>query len=136
MRMPLLGFDTPYIILESLIMVGFVGLIGCAASQPIAPSPIGKALLGKSKQTLVACAGDPLQETKTAEGTVLKYYKEAPMFEESFVSSKGSTSGVHHGCWAHLLMGDDRIVGVEYKSVPPSVDSTDHCEEIFHTCAQ
>ena len=136
MRMPLLGSGTPYRILESLIMVGFVGLIGCAASQPIAPNPIGKALLGKSKQELVSCAGNPLEETKTAEGPVLTYYKEAPMFEESFSLSKGSTSGVHHGCWAHLLMEDDRVVGVEYRSVPRSIDSTDHCEEIFHTCIQ
>ena len=136
MKMPLLGCGTPYLILEFLLMVGFVGLIGCAASQPIAPNPIGKALLGKSKQELVACAGNPLEETKTAEGTVLTYYKEAPMFEESFSLSKGSTSGVHHGCWAHLLMEDDRVVGVEYRSVPRSIDSTDHCEEIFHTCIQ
>ena len=111
-------------------------LIGCAASQPIAPNPIGKALLGKSKQELVACAGNPLQETKTAEGTVLTYYKEASMLEESFSFSKGSRSGVHHGCWAHLLMGEDRVVGVEYRSAPRSVDATDHCEEIFHTCVQ
>jgi hypothetical protein len=136
MRMPLLGSGTPYLILEFLLMVGFVGLIGCAASQTIEPNPIGKALLGKSKQELVACAGSPLEETKTTEGTVLAYYKEAPMFEESFSLSKGSGSGVHHGCWAHLLMGDDRVVGVEYQSVPRSVGATDHCEEIFHTCVQ
>jgi hypothetical protein len=104
--------------------------------QPLEPSPIGKALLGKSRQELVACAGTPLQETKTVEGTVLSYYKEAPMFEESFPFSKGSRPGAHHGCWAHLLMGEDRVVGVEYRSVPPSVHATDHCEEIFHTCAQ
>lgn len=134
--MPLLGSGTTYLILEFLIMVGFVGLIGCAASQPIASNPIGKALLGKHKQELVSCAGNPLEETKTAEGTVLTYYKEAPMFEESFSLSKGSTSGAHHGCWAHLLMGDDRVVGVEYRSAPRSVDSTDHCEEIFRTCVQ
>ena len=134
--MPLLGSATTYLILEFLLIVGYVGLIGCAASQPIAPSPIGKALLGKSKQELVSCAGNPLEETKTAEGTVLTYYKEAPMFEESFSLSKGSTSGVHHGCWAHLLMGDDRVVGVEYRSVPLSIDATDHCEEIFYTCVQ
>ena len=118
------------------MMVGFVWLIGCAASQPIEPNPLGKALLGKSKHALIACAGNPLQETKTAEGTVLAYYKEALMFEESFSLSKGSTSGVHHGCWAHLLMEEGRVVGVEYKSVPPSVDATDHCEEIFHTCVR
>ncbi len=119
-----------------LIVCTAAWLIGCAASQPIAPNTIGKALLGKSKQELVACAGNPLQETVTTEGTVLAYYKEASMLEESFSFSKGSRSGVHHGCWAHLLMGDDRVVGVEYRSAPRSVDATDHCEEIFHTCVQ
>jgi hypothetical protein len=120
--------------ISALVLCIAIGLIGCAGSQPIAPSPIGKALLGKSKQELVACAGNPLQEMKTAGGTVLTYYKEAPIFDESFSLSKGSTSGVHHGCWAHLLLDDDRVVGVEYKSVPRSVSATDHCEEIFHTC--
>ena len=120
--------------ISSLVLCIAVWLIGCAASQPIEPNPIGKALLGKSKQELVACAGNPFQKTKTAEGTVLAYYKEAPMFEESLSFSKGSRSGVHHGCWAYLLMGDDRVVGVEYRSAPPSVHATDHCEEIFHTC--
>ncbi len=122
--------------ISALVLCIAVWLIGCAASQPIEPNPIGKALLGKSKQALVACVGNPLQETKTTEGTVLTYYKEASMLEESFSFSKGSRSGVHHGCWAHLLMGDDRVVGVEYRSAPRSVDATDHCEEIFHTCVQ
>lgn len=120
--------------ISSLVVCTAVWLVGCAAPQPLEPSPIGKALLGKSKQELVACAGSPLQETKTVEGTVLSYYKEAPMFEESFPFSKSSRPGAHHGCWAHLLMGEDRVVGVEYRSVPRSVDATDHCEEIFHTC--
>lgn len=111
-------------------------LIGCAGSQPVDPNPIGKAMLGKSKKELVACAGNPLQDTKTTEGTVLAYYREAPMFEESFASSKASRPGAHHGCWARLLMEDDHVVGVEYRSVPPSVDATDHCEEIFRTCVQ
>ena len=119
---------------SALVLCIAVWLIGCAGSQPIEPNPIGKALLGKSKQDLVSCAGNPLQETKTAEGTVLSYYKEAPMFEESYSLSKGSTSGAHHGCWAHLLMRDDRVVGVEYRSAPRSVDAADHCEEIFHSC--
>ena len=136
MRIPLLGSGTPYPIVELLLIISFVGLIGCVASQPVEPNPIGRALLGKSKQELLACAGSPLKESKTAEGTVLSYYKEAPMFEESFASSKASRPGAHHGCWAHLLMGEDRVVGVEYRSVPRSVDATDHCEEIFHICVQ
>ena len=122
--------------ISALVLCIAVWLIGCVASQPIEPNPIGKALLGKSKQELLACVGNPLQETKTTEGTVLTYYKEASMLEESFSFSKGSRSGVHHGCWAHLLMGDDRVVGVEYRSAPRSVDATDHCEEFFHTCVQ
>jgi len=122
--------------ISALVLCSAVWLIGCAASQPIESTPIGKALLGKSKQDLVACVGSPLQETMTTEGTVLAYYKEASMLEESFSFSKGSRSGVHHGCWAHLLMGDDRVVGVEYRSAPRSVDATDHCEEIFHSCVQ
>jgi len=40
--------------ISALVLCIAVWLIGCAASQPIAPSPIGKALLGKSKQELVA----------------------------------------------------------------------------------
>jgi hypothetical protein len=117
-----------------LIVCTAVWLIGCVASQPIAPNPIGKGLLGKGKQELVSCAGTPLQEAKTVEGTVWTYYKEAPLFEESSALSKGSRSGVHHGCWAHILMEEDRVVGVEYRSVPRSVDATDHCEEMFRTC--
>ena len=122
--------------ISSLIVCTAVSLISCAVPQPLEPSPIGKSLLGKSRQELLACAGTPLRETKTVEGTVLSYYKEAPMFEESSPFLKGSRAGAHHGCWAHLLMGEDRVVGVEYRSVPPSVHATDHCEEIFYTCAQ
>jgi hypothetical protein len=136
MRIPSLGSVAPFLILECFIMVGFVWLIGCAASQPIEPSPIQKALIGKSKQELASCAGHALEEVSTAEGTVLKYYKEAPMFEESAVFLKSSQAGVHHGCWASLLLTDDRVVGVEYRSVPPSVNATDHCDEIFQVCAQ
>ena len=119
-----------------LVLCIAVWFTGCAASQPNAPSPIGKALLGKSKQELISCVGHPFKETKTAEGTVFTYYKEAPLFEESSPLSKGSRSGVHHGCWAHLLMEEDRVVGVEYRSVPRSVDATDHCEEMFRICVQ
>jgi hypothetical protein len=76
MRIPVVSSGTSYLLLAFLLIVGSVELIGCAASQPIEPNPIGKTLLGKSKQELVSCAGNPLQETKTAEGTILTYYKE------------------------------------------------------------
>jgi hypothetical protein len=118
-----------------LIVCIAVWLVGCAASRPIEPSPVQKALIGKTKQELASCAGPALGETKTAEGTVLKYYKEAPMLEESSAFLKSSRPGVHHGCWASLLLTDDRVEGVEYRSVPRSVDATDHCDEIFQACA-
>ena len=90
MRMPSFGSDTPLLILESLMMVGFVWLIGCAASQPIEPSPIGKALLGKNKQELVVCAGSPLKESKTAEGIdlLVSELKKIDCFKEV---SRGAT---------------------------------------------
>jgi hypothetical protein len=122
--------------ISALVLCSAVWLIGCAASQPIEPNPIGKALLGKSKQELVACVGNPLQETKTTEGTVLTYYKEASMLEESFPFSKGSRAGAHRGCWASLLLADDRVTGVEYKAAPSTLNTDDLCERIFETCVQ
>jgi len=119
---------------SALVVCTAVWLVGCVASQQIEPNPIGKVLLGKSRHELIACAGNPLQEAKTAEGTVLSYYKEAPMFEESVPFLKGSRPGAHHGCWAHLLMEEDRVIGAEYRSVPRSIHATDHCEEMFRAC--
>jgi len=122
--------------ISALVLCSAVWLIGCAASQPIEPNPIGKVLLGKSKQELVACVGNPLQETKTTEGTVLTYYKEASMLEESFPFSKGSRAGAHRGCWASLLLADDRVTGVEYRAAPSTLNTDDLCERIFETCVQ
>ena len=121
--------------ISALVLCIAIGLIGCAASQPIAPSPIGIACLGRVNTNSSLALVTLFQEMKTAGGTVLTYYKEAPIFDESFSLSKGSTSGVHHGCWAHLLLDDDRVVGVEYKSVPRSVSATDHCEESSYLCS-
>lgn len=123
-------------VLSALVVCIAVGSIGCVASQPIEPNPIGKVLLGKSKQALVSCAGDPLQETKTDEGTVLKYYKEASMLEESFPFSKGSRAGSHQGCWASLLLTHDRVTGVEFRAAPSTLNTDDLCKRIFETCGQ
>ena len=75
-----------------------------------------------------------IQETKTTEGTMLKYYEEASMLEESFPFFKGSMSGAHRGCWAALLLADDRITGVEYGAAPSTLNTDDLCERIFETC--
>lgn len=110
-------------------------LLSCTTvPQEVHVSP-AEVLIGKSKQDLLACAGSPLREIPVGGGIVLKYYKEAPMFEESFVGSKGSISGIHHGCWASISISEDRVIGVEYRSVPSPGIADDHCDEIFETCA-
>lgn len=58
------------------------------------------------------------------------------MFEESFMGSKGSRSVTHHGCWASISISEDRVIGVEYKSVPTPGIADDHCDEIFENCAR
>lgn len=58
------------------------------------------------------------------------------MLEESFMGLKGSKPGIHRGCWASVSIEDDEVVGVEYRTVPPSEYADNYCEQIFETCAQ
>jgi hypothetical protein len=118
--------------LSALVLVGW--LSGCAIPATIENPPSGERLIGKSRQDLLACAGNPLHVIPVSDGTVFRYYKEAPMLEESFVGSKGSKAGIHGGCWAHVLLSEDRIAGVEYRPVPETLKATDQCEEIFRSC--
>ena len=74
-------------------------------------------------------------ETRTVgDLTVLRYYKEAFQFEESFSGSKSSVARLHHGCWASLVLKHDRVEGVQYDSIPSSHMEDDHCDEIFAQC--
>jgi hypothetical protein len=67
--------------------------------------------------------------------TLLLYYREAAMFEESFGGGKGSKPGYHHGCWATLLVEEGRVTGVEFRPVPQPDADTHECQEIFAACA-
>jgi hypothetical protein len=69
------------------------------------------------------------------QGVVFRYYKEAPMFEESRPFLKGSIAQEHHGCWASLLLEKDEVTGVEFRPVPDGTEY-DHCEDIFVRCMQ
>lgn len=110
-------------------------LVSCqSAAGPEVPRPIAQSLLGKTKQDLLSCAGAPLHETTVPAGAVLTYYKEIPMLEESFVGSKGSRSTVHGGCRARLSVSDNRVMGIEYESVPPEVHAQQVCEAMFEPC--
>ncbi|WP_455388234.1 hypothetical protein [Petrachloros mirabilis] len=93
-----------------------------------------QALIGKTKQELLACAGKPVGEKTQDDLTVLTYYKEASLLEESFPESRSSFSKVHHGCRATVVLQRDRINEVRYESVPSSYQDEDHCVEIFERC--
>ncbi|MCC6965923.1 MAG: hypothetical protein IT391_06520 [Nitrospira sp.] len=119
--------------LLSLLMTGFV--LGCQSSPPVTEGyPHQQALQGKTLQQVLACAGPPLQKRENDTVTMLRYYREAPILEESMVSSKGSRPTVHHGCWATVILHDQRVDHVRYHFVPSSMDASNDCEEIFANC--
>jgi hypothetical protein len=123
--------------LVCLILLTGVAYIGCTTtpSEPTTPpSPTQKALIGKTKAELLACTTVQPEERTVGDLTVLKYYKEASILEESFSGSKSSVARLHHGCWASLVLKRDRVEGVQYDSIPSSHMEDDHCDEIFQHC--
>lgn len=126
---------TRYRVLLLLLAAGLP--LGCQSIPPVTEGyPHQQGLLGKSKQEVLACAGPPLQERVEGPLTTLRYYKEAPLLEESMVGSKGSRPTVHHGCWASVVLQDQRVNHVRYRFVPSSVDASNDCEAIFADCPQ
>ena len=117
-----------------LSMSSLLWLTGCATPAEVREYPNQQAMTGKTKHQVLACAGAPLKEVTEKELTLLRYYKEAPMLEESRPFGKGSTSTVHHGCWATVILEQERVVDVRYRFVPPTFDASDECEEIFEPC--
>jgi hypothetical protein len=114
-------------------------LSGCA-SAPIetkSDTPTAQRLIGKTRAQILQCAGTPLREASYGHGVILRYYKEAPMLEESRGFLKGSTPGEHHGCWASLLIEGEEVTGVEFRTVPQGAgNEDDDCEAIFALCTQ
>lgn len=115
--------------------LALLGLVACVSPPPRTEGfPNQTAMVGKTKEKLFACAGTPLREVKEDEWTILKYYREAPMLEESSVASKGSSSGIHHGCWAMVVLVENKVTEVRYQFTPAFIDSSNDCEEIFDQC--
>lgn len=121
----------PFIILT----VGFI-LHGCAAFLPSdSPTSTAQQLLGKQSEDILVCAGPAFAQTVQDNVTILRYYKEAPMLEESTPTSKASQPGIHHGCWASLRIEDRQVTGVEFRTVPEGIEKrNDECEELFAKC--
>lgn len=91
-------------------------------------------LIGKTKQELVECAGLPIRESEYGGTVELIYYKEASLLEESFPGSKASIARLHHGCRANVELRGNRVMDVQYESIPDSYHDEDHCDEIFKSC--
>lgn len=109
---------------------------GCANLEQGAAHQAPPQLIGKTKDSIRACAGAPHSEYRAGNATVLRYYREAAMLDESKIASKGSFPGVHRGCWANLLIEDGAVTGIEFRPVPNSERETSNCETIFDACHQ
>jgi hypothetical protein len=107
-------------------------LAGCATLGQEGNLPAKKALIGKTSQEVLACAGKPLSEGMEGDEKTATYYRDSKANEDSFSGSKSSVIGVRHGCAAELHFRDGRVAAVEYQ---PSVrGGIEHCEEIFAQC--
>jgi hypothetical protein len=117
-------------------ILGLVWLTSCTAPAHVGEYPNQKAMTGKVRSEILACAGVPTKERTEGDFTVLRYYREAPILEESQPIGKGSVSTSRHGCWATVVLADDRVVDIQYRFVPSSFDASNDCEEIFTPCVQ
>jgi hypothetical protein len=124
------------VLVSILAVLAWLQVSGCATPAMDKSYSAQHALIGKPRQVVLSCAGQPLGETTRGKASVLIYYKEAPMLEESFMGSKGSLPRAHHGCRAKVTLEDDKVVSVTYQSVPSSIGAEDHCEEIFENCVR
>ncbi|MBH0203301.1 MAG: hypothetical protein HP496_13635 [Nitrospira sp.] len=119
-----------------LILAGGAALVSCSTPAHVGEYPNQQRMMGQSQSAILACAGTPKKETIDGERTVLRYYREAPILEESRPVGKGSFATIRHGCWATVILSDDRVVDVQYRFVPPTFDASNDCEEIFETCVR
>ena len=109
-------------------------LAGCVTPGANGGFPAQKALIGKTESEVIACAGGPSKQSVTGDETRLTYRRSAPVFEESFASSKTSVPCPHHACEAVVVLKGDRVNEVQYNPVPYSIGGCEHCEEIFQQC--
>lgn len=125
----------PRLLTMGLGVLAITELAGCSTPAQVGEYPNQQQLVGKSKSVILACAGAPNKDVKEGEFTLLRYYREAPILEESQPVGKSSVSTIRHGCWATVVLADDRVVTVHYRFVPSTFDASNDCEEIFESCA-
>ncbi len=118
------------------VAVVWLGFSGCPAAPSYRAYLAQRALMGKTKQEVVACAGQPVRESESGEVTVLTYYQEGETVELPPAVPKTSTPGMKHGCRATVLLKEDRVAGVQYEPVPDFMAGYHLCEGIFAPCTQ
>jgi len=116
-----------------LALCGMAWLAGCSTPATVGEYPNQQRVAGQSKSAILACAGAPKKEIEESGHTLLRYYREAPILEESQPVGKGSVSTIRH---ATVILKNDRAVDVHYRFVPPTFDASNDCEEIFDSCGQ
>jgi len=109
-------------------------LAGCASPARVGQYPNQQHMIGKTKDTLLACAGIPKKQQPWEGATLFRYYREAPILEESEPVSKSSFGTIRHGCWATAVIENDQVTDVVYQFVPPTFDASNDCEAIFDSC--
>jgi hypothetical protein len=117
-----------------LLLLIFLLLPSCQTMSADQAYPMREALIGKTKQQVIACAGTPLAETEDSGRMELTYYQEAPIMERSSIGSKGSRTLRGHGCRARVRFENDLVTDVQYIPIPAALGDFDHCEEIFESC--
>lgn len=132
----MMGMTVQDSLLLALLLAGGAALVSCSTPAHVGEYPNQQRMVGQSKAATLACAGTPNKETSDGERTILQYYREAPILEESRPAWKGSFATIRHGCWATVVLGDDRVVDVQYRFVPATFDASNDCEEIFETCVR
>ena len=130
----MMGMTVQDVLLLALALTGGAALVSCSTPAHVGEYPNQQRMMGQSKSATLACAGTPKKETIDGERTILQYYREAPILEESRPVGKGSFATVRHGCWATVILSDDRVVDVQYRFVPATFDASNDCEEIFDAC--
>lgn len=121
-----------FILAQGLAIMAW--LTSCSTPAHVGEYPNQQRMAGQPKSAVLRCAGRPQKEYTDGEQTVLRYYREAPILEESRPVGKGSFATIRHGCWATVVLVDDRVVDVQYRFVPPTFDASNDCEDIFESC--
>lgn len=127
-------FPSRRLLLLAQGLVLMMWLTSCTTPAQVGTYPNQQRMAGQSKSAVLRCAGPPQKEFSEGERTILRYYREAPILEESRPVGKGSFATVRHGCWATVVLADDRVVDVQYRFVPPTFDASNDCEDIFESC--